>query len=372
MARVVRVVALASGSGRYGGPFDTSLRQVRIARDNGFEAVLVAAYESGDEPALDSSSTAIVKLFPAKNWVPAAGFAAIYSLRVFRALLVNIRAADVVHISFAREMVPLTAMAIAVLMGKRIVAQPHGMLTSRTSWLHSAMDIVVRPLLTKANIVIALTEVEATELRSWLKGRRVSIVTLGNPVPDSVVPRLRQAPLRLEALFVARLHPRKRVSVFLDAARYAEQMGWPEEYVVVGPDGGDLEIVQEAAATVHNTSYEGAMSADGVTTRVQQAGVFVLSSEKEPWGNVVALAMSSGVPVVVPASAALAPNVAEFNAGKVVSDNDAQAIAKAVHELLESSAHAQASAGALAFAAAELTRAHQLRMLENIYSPAVR
>jgi glycosyltransferase involved in cell wall biosynthesis len=370
MTRIVRIVPLASATGQYGGPFDTSLRQVLIAEKCGFQATLVAGTTRGDEPHVSDETTNLIKLFHVRNWLPQIGFAALYSASAFRTLLQQIREADIVHVSAARELIPLTSMLIAISLGKPFIAQPHGMLTSRSSRLHALLDKVVRPLISKADAIVALTEVEAEALRVWLRGRQTTIFVLGNPVPAGVDSGVRKRPRRLEALFVARLHPRKRVGVFLSAAQRASNQAWAELYVVVGPDGGDLALV-EAASHADNVAYEGAISADEVTHRVQQTGVFVLPSLNEPWGNVLALAISAGIPVVVPESAALAAKISEYGAGVVVPDGDGDAIAEAVHLLLTDAAYAKSSAGAVALARAELDADYQAKALTQIYLSSV-
>ena len=57
----------------------------------------------------------------------------------------------------------------------------------------------------------------------------------------------------------------------------------------------------------------------------------MLTSEAEPWGNVLAIAVTLGVPVVLTASSALAGSLAGDPGVHVVPDGDADAIASAVH-----------------------------------------
>lgn len=368
MIRVARIVALASATGRYGGPFDTSLRQVRIATACGFESLLVAGTERGDEPTLAPPLQKLMELHPVKNWLPQLGFSATFSVRAMFRILRRIRGVDVVHVSVAREVLPVSALVGAVISRKRIISQPHGMLTSRTSIFHRITDIFLRPLVAKSHVIIALTEVESKAIREWLGNGKTEIVVLGNPVPDEVSPQLRARPVKQEALFIARLHPRKRVDVFLNAALEAEKQHWPENYTVVGPDGGDIDLVEAATAVAGNVTYEGAISGDEVTRRVQDTGVFVLSSVNEPWGNVVAIAVSAGVPVVVPTSAALSAKITQYGAGIVVPDGDDLATAAAVHKLLEVDAYARASQGAISLAGTELSKQHQVQTLTEIYS----
>jgi glycosyltransferase involved in cell wall biosynthesis len=373
--RLLRVVTLASKSGRYGGPFDTSMRQMELASRLGYESHVLAGHMQDDQ-AINTAAGVRLHTREVKRFLPFGRFGTLHSWALLRALLKLTRLSDVVHVSLSRELIPLSAVLFARILRKPLIVQPHGMLTSRTSPLHRAVDLFVRPLIGKKAIFVALTEVEAGELRRWSKRDLKNMMTLGNPLPpelhsvarSAVVSAERDSASPLEALFVARLHKRKRVDLFLDAAALAHEMGWAEAYVVIGPDDGDLELVLQAQSRLPNVTYEGSLSAAQVTLRVQQCGVFVLPSESEPWGNVLATALGLHKPVVVTRSTALGSAIERFGAGLVVPDNNSESLASAIHTILTSQDdNLSAKVGARTLAQEMLAPESQSSQLRQLY-----
>lgn len=364
--RLLRIVTLASNSGKYGGPFDTACRQAVIAQRSGWSVRILAGTLVGDAPV----STAVPAVFETvRRLLPTPGFTAVGSWRIVRSLWKEIGNSDVIHVSAARELIPMTAMFFGIVRRKTVVAQPHGMLTSRKSRLHRGVDILMKPLVGSASSIIALTEGEAQELREW-GGPLLPLSVFGNPLPAGLEPTIRWHPRRQEALFIARLHPRKRVDVFSEAGLIAGASAWPEEYLAFGPDEGDLAALEDVIARSHGAvRYGGTLTAAEVTERVGNSGVFVLPSAKEPWGNVLATALGAGLPVVVAESAALAPLISRFGAGTVVADGDPKELAAAVHRLLSTPVeYHKSSIGAAALARAELSAEQQSMKLNAVYT----
>lgn len=365
--RLLRIVTLASRSGKYGGPFDTASRQAVVARDSGWDVRLLAGTIAGDAP----DSTSVTSVFPmVRKLIPMSpGFTTMGSVGLLRALWTEIGAADVIHVSTAREFIPLTSIILSLLRRKRVVAQPHGMLTARRSLLHIAVDLVMRPLMRRVSTIIALTEHEAKALNEWARGL-APISVLGNPLPSGLVAEIRETPRKQQAIFAARLHARKRVDVFSQAAFISSTSGWDEEYVAFGPDEGELGTLETAVGACNGKLvYGGTLSADEVTEAVRCSGVFVLPSSKEPWGNVLATALGAGLPVVVSSSASFAQMVSEYQAGIVVSDGDPQSLAAAVHKILTApGVYDRCSRGAFKLAQEELSSERQILNLNAIYN----
>lgn len=369
MTRLLRVVTLASATGMYGGPFDTARRQALIASELGFDVALLAGFRSGDRP-IGAPSGAFSEVFVEVRPLLTKGkFFDLVSFRFVASLIGLTRKSDVIHISFSRELIPLLALVVGLLFRKRCIVQSHGMLTSRASTAHAVVDLFLRPLVKRAASVIALTSVEALALREWARDEHLPVTILGNPVPSKLAKAVRHRPASRDAVFIARLHQRKRVDVFLAAAEHANGRKDSPHFVVVGPDGGCLSDVRAASSKLSNVTYEGAITSEEVTARVSEAGVFVLTSENEPWGNVLAIALASGVPVIVPRSAALASAISDFSAGVVVDDGSPDQVETAILSLMSNSKlYSAASAGALQLASSLLSPAQQRLVLGGIYS----
>ena len=367
---ILRVVSIASKSGVYGGPFDTAKRQVALAQSAGVSVRLWAGTLSDDEPDCNSIPKDSI-LVEVRNWLPRLGLASAISLKAARSLMNEIERVEAVHVSFSREMLPLFAAFVAVMKRKRLIVQPHGMLTNRSSTLHRIVDVFVKPLFRAGETIVALTLVEQSALETWIgRGVTPNWLIMGNPVGrlSSGTAMLRTKPLRREALWVARLHPRKRVGDFLAAAALSCENSRDIRFAVVGPDGGDLADVLRAVAGHQDVGYEGAVTSDAVTNRVNLTGVFVLTSRNEPWGNVLATALSLGVPVVVTASTALASEITHFAAGLVVPDESPTELEGAIAKLLDNPIlYETSSAGALALSAALLSECTLIQALEGLY-----
>lgn len=371
----VSVVTLGSATGRYGGPYDTALRQARIASENGAKAVLLAGYLDGDAPPPSTEGDGVtLKLAKVRRIFPSKAYTGLFSFEMLRELINAIRSADYVRVSTSRELIPMIALIVAALLSKPVVAQPHGMLTSRTSRLHKLIDVFLRPLVLRSAVIVSLTDVEQGDLKTWLGERTLpEMRVLGNPVPSDIGAHREKRTAGSDAVFVARLHPRKRVDVFVEASKISQSNGWQEIYAVVGPDDGDLHIVMETINSGKSALvYEGAVSAEEVTARVSRAGVFVLTSQAEPWGNVLAIALACGVPVVVTRSAALAGLIKNAEAGLIVEDGDAREVAHAVHLLLnDQELYHRTSKSALLLADSMLTDEGQRRSWMDIQQAAL-
>ena len=311
--QVLRVVAIASKTGKYGGPFDTACRQAELATTQGMKVAVLAGALAGDRPdGTEFLQTRTVRKLTKRSFVLT------HSASLALALLRATRRADVVHISYSREAIPLSAALFAHVFRRRLILQPHGMLTSRSSLIHRALDLAVtKRLVGSETLIVALSSSEAAQLAAWHPATRNNIIVMGNP-----------APVGLKALDDSR--PISQVALFVLAA----EKGWYDRYEVLGPDEGELDRLKEIAERTNNLHYSGATTSEGVISRLQQAGVFVLPSANEPWGNVVVAALKMGVPVVVTESAVLAEVVRARGAGIVVNDESPDEIAAAVHEIL--------------------------------------
>ncbi|MGD6980974.1 glycosyltransferase [Citricoccus sp. CH26A] len=350
--RVLRVVAVASRRGKYGGPFDTAMRQSALLNGVGYRARVLAGAFDGDGPeGLHNLDT-----FPVRHAARLRSFVDVAGMRMFPSLWQGVRTSDLVHISMAREPVPVMAAFTAVLTRTPMVLQPHGMLTGRLSLSHRILDVlVVRRLLGKAARIIALTDVERRQLEAWSSELAGRIDVIGNPPPSETGPDTLNTDHFADALFAARLHPRKRVLDFGLAAKTASSNGWNERYVVLGPDEGDLSALLRLAQNTNLLRYAGATDSAGVLERLKKSRTFVLTSESEPWGNVVVAALSLGKPVVITQSSALAALIESYGAGRVVPDGDPEAIAGAVHEVLKEENYAEYCRRAQRLAQAELS-----------------
>lgn len=370
-SRVVRVVTQASSSGRYGGPFDTATNQALLLADLGYETVLIAGAESGDSPNAPTRRRFSAVFLPARRIIRSKA-ATLVGVSLFAKASRLVRRADIVHVGLGREAFPLwVAWHAAVSKRTRLIVQPHGMLYPKGGVWRAFDAVLIKPLLRRADAVIVLTEVEAAKVAKFGVRIRREVV-IGNPLLRGSV--LNEPGEPDDVLFLARLHPRKRVETFCNAATYAAEHGLAGRYKVVGPDDGSLEVVKRATADAPDRiSYEGALPGSAVAGRIARSSVFVLAAREEPWGNALVSAVASGVPTVVTRSSALAPRLERFGASIVIDDEDYETMALAVHEILvDGEKRERLRGGAIAFANAVLTDDAQRRQLGELYQGLTR
>lgn len=331
---VLRVVTLGSRTGRYGGPFSTGTAQVQTLNSHGINASLLYGVMTGDEPTPPANVRAVT--VRVRRILPGPEFPMLFSLKMLRQICREVRAASTLHVSLGRELIPVTAALIAITLRRKLVVQTHGML-ERDSRLHlRILDVLVmRRIVRRANLVVVLTDAEHRQLNAWLGRSIPDFIILGNGVDTAALPNYLPRPCPdTEILFMARFHRRKCVVDFAEAARFSSLQGSEARYVAVGPDGGQLDRVQRAAAASGGLEIQPPVPPTEIATRLVSARIFVQSSFNEPWGNVLVTALSLGIPSIVTRSAALASLMEEYDGGVIVPDGCPSAIASAVDLIL--------------------------------------
>lgn len=290
----------------YGGPTSVSLSQAQRLAQLGVE--------------VEVASTTLLTLRPVTQLQPGTsaqfGFPVHYfHASVFRHVLPSIHSwsylswlmrhvtrYDAVHIHFARELFPVATCLISRIRGVRYFVQPHGMLNTEgtlKTWLDR---LVTRRLLESARGVLVLQEHERRRLQEIAPRARIHV--LPNGIASQKVPYSWDAD-RLAGrtiLFLARLHPRKRVLDFIEAALLLQAQGMRFQYRIVGSDGGDLAAAQNRIRDHGLTdcvTLVGELSPEECYQEMARASIYVLPSVEEPFPMSVLEALAIGVPTVV-------------------------------------------------------------------------
>jgi glycosyltransferase involved in cell wall biosynthesis len=278
-----------------------------------------------------------VRLFRARKIVPS-GFSGLVAPGLLAYMRANHRDYDVVHFQLCRDLVTLPVAAFLSLQKTNYVVQPHGMIRPDRRLRARIFDLLaVRRVLARAASVIAYRGVDDEDLRI-VSQDRASIRFLENGVTQDFAPvdyGLRGS----DVLFMARLHPRKRVLAFADMARILRERGIKARFSVVGPDEGDLESLRrfvEVNKLEEHVTYEGALPYAQVRERLRRSSVYILPSVDEPFPVTVLEAMAVGTPCVITGSCGLAPYFRDHTAG-MVTDGSSDDMADAVERLLADS-----------------------------------
>ncbi len=334
--RIAHVVAYVSADGAFGGPVAVLRAQTTALAAADHEVVVFAGW---DGRAFLQIPGVQVRLFRAHQLVPGTGFSGLVAHGLTAALLAG-GPWDAVHVHLGRHLVGLEAALAVVRRGGRLVVQSHGMLPADTDPKTRLTDrLLTRRVLRGASAVLALTAAEEPVLTA-VAGAPLPLVRVPNGIAVSPAAD-RAGPAGRNVLFLARLHPRKRVLAYVEAAAIVRDAGDPARFAVVGPDEGDLTAL---AALIGERSlgevvtYEGALPPGAGAARIAAADVYVLPAEREVFPMTVLEAMSVGTPVVLARDCAIAGELADAGAAVVV-DGSPQSIATAVRGLLDDPAH---------------------------------
>lgn len=325
---LVRFVLLSNTTGLYGGPTDTAAAQHRLTKE--LNQIMLTGRLNGDEPTF---SDVDLKTFQVRHLLSLKSY---FDLGSFSMIPVLWRYSKVqcAHISFARGITPYLFTIFCAINKTPVILQTHGMLTSRSSHAHKILDaLITRKLVENSHRILALTIKEKESLISWHPKLELKVQVLGNPT--NLLNKKSDEDSTNSVLFAARLHPRKRVQDFVNAAKISYELGQGIEYKVLGPDEGDLGIVSSYASELPNLEYLGSTTGNGVLEELSRSKVFALTSMDEPWGNVLISALAMGKPVVITSSSHLSTLIGDSQAGQVVPDKDPAAIAAAVAHMMQ-------------------------------------
>lgn len=325
---IVRFVAIRSRSGRYGGPSDTAASQAVLLTSAGHNVLLASGFLKGDKPDSVIDNEICIQSDPLIHRL---GLPSAFSFRLVWRLTPVLRRARIIHVSLCREAMPILVALLAIGLRRELVVQPHGMLTSRKGAKQSVLDLLVRPLYRRARTVIAISHMERDDLLAW-EPRQLSISVVGNPAPRQVVSEPALTDPEFDALYLGRIEARKRVDVFIEAARICTSRGRALKFRIVGPADGAADDLLSTAREL-GIRVDDPVPPSLIDQVLRQSRMLVLPSWREPWGNVLVASMRAGIPVIVAKSAALSDVVAETGAGLVVPDGDAEALASAIESL---------------------------------------
>jgi len=238
-----------------------------------------------------------------------------------------------VHVHLNRGLVGLPSAALALVMKRPLVVQTHGMCTPWRGRKAVLDRVLTAPVLSRADLVLVLSAQEAEDLGRYVPAERIEVVP--NALAEEPVGR-REQPAEPTFLFCARLHPRKGLDVFVDAAAAILRRLPTARFQVAGPDEGALADAQRQARTQGvEISWLGLQSEAEIRRLMAGATALLHPAESEPFGMSMVEALGRGLPVITAASARLAPLLEAADAALLVQGASPQgyaAAAVALHE----------------------------------------
>lgn len=342
--KIVQCVTLASSDGAFGGPLAVAIEQCRELAALGHDVTLLAGWDG--ELRLNVPGVRVV--LARGRRVPGTGFSGIFSRGLTRWLRQNRDDVDVMHVHLGRHLLDLTMATAAEDLGIPTVVQTHGMvMPDRRAKVQFFDRLWTRDVLRRAAAVLTLSDEESAGVRQVQSDARVRTVRNG-VTPIARVPETTSA--GHEVLFLSRLHPRKRVMAFAEAAAEIAESHPAARFTVIGPDEGDLDRLQALMARRPDVPlrYEGTIAPGTGSRRIADAEVFVLPSVGEVFPMALLEALAAGTPVVMTSDCAIAPALESAGAA-IVTDGSSEAIANAIDRLLSDEALRESlrSAGAM-------------------------
>ena len=163
-----------------------------------------------------------------------------------------------------------------------------------------------------------------------------------------------KTPRRWQMGFVGRLSKDKGIELFLQACQQAAQIRPTLKAVVVGSSGAKtaegqdyleaMQLLANKLGIADNVEFLGYRK--DVLELMRQMEVFVMASEAEPWGRVVAEAMMTGATVVATDAGGPREMITHGENGLLVPPGNVTAMAEAVLRLVENPEYAHRLAGA--------------------------
>jgi glycosyltransferase involved in cell wall biosynthesis len=156
------------------------------------------------------------------------------------------------------------------------------------------------PMVRRAACIHATSEQEYGEIRAFGLKNPVAVIPNGIDLPDPSVPSERSTAERV-VLSLGRMHPKKGLESLLHAWANIEpkHSGWRLRIIGPAERGHDRELRALATALgLAQVSIEGPIYGDAKATAYETSDLFVLPTLNENFGNTVAEALASGVPVI--------------------------------------------------------------------------
>jgi len=101
-----------------------------------------------------------------------------------------------------------------------------------------------------------------------------------------------------------------------------------------GPDRASFKAIARGAGVAERVRFVGSLSQENLRQYYAAADALILASSREGWPNVLLEAMACGTPVIATDVGGVSEIVTSTEAGAVVRERSAPALARAVRELM--------------------------------------
>ena len=302
--KILMFVSVYFPSTMYGGPATVAKMQAEELVKRGNEVTIITTGVLSRKPFKQMTSEiieengVIIRYFKLNN--KPKRFSYFYSEEMMSWLKANIYSFDLCHIHYGREINPILIASIFNKFNKPYVLQTHGMLNSNNIIKKTIDKFIVTKQLKNAENCLVLQEHEQKRIKSIQPKAKVKIMPNGIKVSDKIIWNSENL-TKKNILFLARLHPRKKVLNFIRMAEILSYTDSNFQFRIVGPDGGELEEAKKLTEELNlsNVNFIGEISNMNTDEEYLDASVYVLPSFNEPFPMSVIEALKLGTPTII-------------------------------------------------------------------------
>jgi glycosyltransferase involved in cell wall biosynthesis len=335
----------------HGGPSQAVLAMVGAVRVSGVDAKILTTNDNGSEllnvPLNQWIEYEQVPVWFVSRSLPLKEF--IFSFDLTFWLWEHIQDYDLLHNHYLFSYAPTCAGAIARQQKIPYLVSPIGQLTPwalTQSWLKKK---VYTALIEQRNLNCAAA-IHCTSEQEVKDASNFGIKTTSFVMPlavNEITPNLTAKKQLHEkykisvdipiVLFLARLHYVKRPDLLLQSLSQLAIQNQPFHLILAG--SGEPEYVAELHRLVtrlnltNQTSFVGFVNGEEKNLLLQGSDLFVLPSFSENFGLAIAEAMAAGLPVIVTPGVQIATEIAQANAGLVIT-GEVDPLSQAIAQLL--------------------------------------
>jgi glycosyltransferase involved in cell wall biosynthesis len=195
----------------------------------------------------------------------------------------------------------------------------------------AAMRWLQKWSLLHASAITAPSQYLVRVVENWLGGPS-RVVMISNGVAAAHTPDAARPPASaLEALFIGRLVPIKRVDRILQAVSTNPRVSLT--IVGDGPEKEGLHLLTKRLGLDDRVRFTGSLPRDGVIRCLTSADVLVLSSEHEGLPHVAIEALACGIPVVAARAGGIGEVVSDNRTGLIVDPENPRSLPDALMRL---------------------------------------
>ena len=269
------------------------------------------------------------------------------SIQLLRALPRYIGWSDAVHLTGVYNFPVIPTLLLCRLMDKPVMWSPHGVLQrwegSRRKRLKNMWERICWAVTPKRVTFHASSQVEADELRRFVKALPIAVIPWGVTIPQHVHKTSKNGVLRV--LYLGRLDPKKGIENLIDACKLLAACGDPDWSLTIA-GAGDSEytqrlarkireagLAQDEASSLRQVNMIGEVTGLAKDSLLENTDVVVLPSYTENFSVVVGESLAMGVPVIASTKTPW-KRLEDVGCGLWV-DNDPPSLAKAITRIVQ-------------------------------------